>query len=77
MWRKEDNKLCKDFLFKDFSEAFAFMTQVAMIAEKHDHHPNWTNIYNKVTIQLCTHQANNSITDKDYKLAQAIDKLIK
>ncbi|MEA5402664.1 4a-hydroxytetrahydrobiopterin dehydratase [Arcicella sp. DC2W] len=76
MWIEEDNKLKKDFLFKDFSEAFAFMTRVAFLAEKQNHHPFWTNVYNKVSIELYTHDAGNIITEKDYKLAKAIDLLI-
>lgn len=76
MWTEADNKLSKDFKFKDFSEAFAFMTRVALIAEKMDHHPTWTNTYNTVTIQLSTHDAGNTVTDRDRKMAKAIDQLI-
>lgn len=68
--------LQKTFMFKNFSEAFAFMTQVAFLAEKHNHHPYWTNVWNKVEIFLNTHDAGNIVTEKDRKLAQAIDKLI-
>ena len=75
MWQHEENKLYKKFQFKNFSEAFAFMTRVALEAEKMDHHPNWTNVYNKVTIHLNTHDAGNTVTEKDRKLAAAIDKL--
>ena len=75
MWKEENNKLTKTFQFRNFSEAFAFMTRVAMIAEKMDHHPNWSNVYNRVTIELSTHDAGNIVTDKDKKLAEAIDKL--
>ncbi|MBC8152045.1 MAG: 4a-hydroxytetrahydrobiopterin dehydratase, partial [Bacteroidetes bacterium] len=64
------------FQFADFSEAFAFMTRVALAAEKMDHHPWWSNVYNKVTIELTTHDAGNTITDKDRKLAGQIDKLV-
>lgn len=60
-------------MFKDFSEAFAFMTRVAMVAEKMDHHPSWSNTYNKVSINLSTHDAGNVVTDKDRQLAAAID----
>ena len=77
MWREENNFLVKEFVFKDFKEAFAFMTMVALAAEKMDHHPLWTNVYNKVQIQLNTHDAGNIITEKDRKLAAVIDKLIK
>jgi len=76
MWIEENNKLKREFKFKNFSEAFAFMTQVALIAEKMDHHPYWINNYNRVEIQLSTHDAGNIITEKDKKLAQEIDKLI-
>lgn len=75
MWKESDNKLVKTFEFKDFTEAFGFMTQVAIIAEKMNHHPFWTNVYNKVSFELCTHDAGDVITDKDKKLAAAIDKI--
>jgi 4a-hydroxytetrahydrobiopterin dehydratase len=75
MWKEENNTLYKKFEFKDFSEAFAFMTRVALAAEKMDHHPLWTNVYNKVEIWLCTHDAGDIVTDKDRKLAAIIDKL--
>ena len=73
MWKEEDNKLYKKFEFKNFSEAFAFMTRVALAAEKMDHHPLWTNVYNKVEIWLNTHDAGDVVTDKDRKLAKLID----
>lgn len=76
MWKEENNCLKKTFTFKDFKQAFAFMTQVALIAEKQDHHPNWSNIYNTVSIELSTHDAGNVVTDKDRKLAKAIDTLV-
>jgi 4a-hydroxytetrahydrobiopterin dehydratase len=76
MWTEADNKLKKTFTFKNFSEAFAFMTRVAMLAEKMDHHPWWANIYNKVEIELNTHDAGDVVTDKDHKLAKAIDSII-
>lgn len=75
MWQEENNALTKSFQFKDFSEAFSFMTRVAFLAEKMNHHPNWSNVYNQVTIRLSTHDAGNIITDKDRKLAAAIDKI--
>jgi len=75
MWKEENNSLYKKFDFKDFSEAFAFMTRVAMAAEKIDHHPTWKNTYNKVEIWLNTHDAGDIVTDKDRKLAAIIDKL--
>jgi len=75
MWTETDNQLVRDFTFADFSEAFAFITRVALLAEKADHHPWWSNVYNKVTIKLTTHDAGNAITDKDRKLAKAIDAI--
>jgi len=74
-WNEENHRLKKTFQFKDFVEAFAFMTKVAIIAEKMNHHPNWSNVYNKVSIELSTHDAGNIVTDKDRKLADAIDNL--
>ena len=76
MWTEKNNSLKKTFKFKDFSEAFAFMTRVALIAEKMDHHPNWTNVYNELKITLNTHSAGDIVTAKDRKLAKEIDKLI-
>lgn len=76
MWQEDNNTLYKHFKFKDFSEAFAFMTRVAILAEKHDHHPKWTNVWNTVEIWLNTHDAGNIVTDKDRALAADIDKLI-
>ena len=76
MWVEENNSLKKTFTFKDFSEAFAFMTRVALVAEKLDHHPTWSNVWNKVEITLNTHNAGNTVTDKDRKLAIEIDKLV-
>lgn len=75
-WTEKNNRLKKNFKFKDFSEAFAFMTRVALIAEKMDHHPFWTNVYNTVNIELSTHDAGDVVTAKDRKLAKAIDQLI-
>ena len=75
MWKEENNTLYKKFTFKNFSEAFAFMTRVALEAEKADHHPLWTNVYNKVEIWLNTHDAGDVVTDKDRALAKAIDAI--
>jgi 4a-hydroxytetrahydrobiopterin dehydratase len=75
MWKEENNQLKRSFQFTNFIEAFAFMTKVAFVAEKMNHHPNWSNSYNKVDISLFTHDVNNMITDKDKKLAGEIDKL--
>ena len=76
MWEEKENKLYKKFQFKNFSEAFAFMTRVAIEAEKMDHHPRWTNVYNTVEIWLNTHDAGDIVTDKDNKLSKKIDALI-
>jgi 4a-hydroxytetrahydrobiopterin dehydratase len=76
MWNEMDNKLTRTFKFADFVEAFAFMTQVALIAEKMNHHPDWRNVYNTVEITLTTHDAGNTITAKDRKLAAKIDAII-
>ncbi len=76
MWKEEDNKLTRSFEFNDFIEAFGFMTKVAIVAEKMDHHPFWTNVYNKVTIELNTHDKGDIVTERDHKLAEAIDKLV-
>ncbi len=75
MFQLENNFLVATFRFADFTTAFAFMTEVAFLAEKHNHHPNWSNVYNTVNIQLTTHDAGNTVTDKDYTLAQAIEKV--
>jgi 4a-hydroxytetrahydrobiopterin dehydratase len=77
MWKEENNRLSRTFKFRDFKEAFGFMTQVALTAEKMDHHPNWSNVYNSVTIELTTHDAGHVVTEKDRMLAKAIDQLIK
>lgn len=75
MWKEENNQLQRSFEFKDFVAAFAFMTKVAFAAEKMGHHPNWSNVYNKVDIILFTHEAKFSITEKDVKLSKEIDKI--
>jgi 4a-hydroxytetrahydrobiopterin dehydratase len=75
MWKEENNCLKKTFTFKDFTEAFGFMTKVAIVAEKLNHHPTWTNTYNTVSFELSTHDAANTVTDLDKKLAALIDKL--
>jgi 4a-hydroxytetrahydrobiopterin dehydratase len=76
MWQEENNKLHRAFTFKDFDEAFAFMTKVADIARRLNHHPTWTNTYNKVEIWLNTHDAGDIVTDKDRELASGIDMLM-
>lgn len=75
MWTEKDNRLQKIFKFKDFTQAFAFMTEVAFLAEKMNHHPDWRNVYNTVEINLSTHDAGNKVTEKDRQLAEAIDQL--
>ncbi len=73
MWQNENNCLKRSFQFQDFAEAFAFMTQVAFAAERAGHHPNWSNVWNRVEISLTTHDAGNTVTDKDMALASVID----
>lgn len=75
MWQEENNALHKKFQFKNFSEAFAFMARVALAAEKMDHHPKWTNEYNKVEIWLSSHDAGDIVTERDQKLSKIIDAL--
>ncbi len=75
MWQEIDNKLYRKYRFRNFSEAFSFMTRVAMEAEKMDHHPVWTNVYNTVEIWLSTHDAGDIVTDKDHRLAKIIDAI--
>lgn len=76
MWKEENNCLKKTVQFKNFQEAFAFMTRVAFLAEKMNHHPDWRNVYNRVEISLSTHDAGDIVTEKDHKLAEAIDKIL-
>jgi 4a-hydroxytetrahydrobiopterin dehydratase len=72
MWTENHNKLSATFKFDDFAQAFAFMMEVAFIAEKHHHHPDWRNVWNRVEIHLNTHDAGDVVTEKDRKLAEAI-----
>jgi len=76
MWTEQNNQLYKKFTFKNFSEAFAFMTRVAIEAERLNHHPYWSNVWNTVEIWLQTHDACNIVTQKDYDLAKQIDCLL-
>jgi len=76
MWEEKDNSLYRKFVFENFSEAFAFMTRVALEAEKMDHHPKWTNVWNTVEVWLNTHSAGDKITDKDRQLSRKIDALV-
>ena len=75
-WRRENDALCRDFVFDDFVRAFSFMTRVALFAEKMDHHPNWVNIYNRVSIQLTSHDAGNTVSSKDIRLAKMINEMM-
>lgn len=75
MWKEEQNSLVRSFSFKDFKQAFSFMTEVAFHAETQNHHPNWSNVYNTVEIRLNTHDAGNIVTDKDRQLANSIDQV--
>lgn len=76
-WEEKEGKLYRQFIFQDFVNAWAFMSAVAIISEKMDHHPNWSNVYNKVDIYLCTHDAGNQITEKDHRLSKAIDEVVR
>ena len=73
MWTESDNKLKREFKFKDFNEAISFINRIAVVSEKYNHHPEIYNVYNKVIISLCTHDQGSVITDKDYDLAKKID----
>jgi 4a-hydroxytetrahydrobiopterin dehydratase len=75
-WEEIDNRLYKAIIFKDFSDAFAFMGKVAAIATRNDHHPRWCNDYNRLEIWLCSHDAGNTVTDKDRNMAKLIDALL-
>lgn len=74
-WKNEKNRLKKTFTFNDFGEAFGFMARVALLAEKMNHHPTWTNSWNTVSFELSTHDAGDVVTEKDRTLAEAIDRL--
>lgn len=73
-WTQDGDFIQRNWDFKNFSQAFAFMTQVAIAAEKANHHPDWSNVYNKVTIRLSTHDA-GGLTEKDFQLAKQIEEL--
>lgn len=75
-WNVVGNSIRREFVFKDFVQAFGFMTSVALVAEKENHHPNWDNAFKKVNISLSTHDA-DGLTDKDFDLAKAIDRIRK
>ena len=74
-WKEENNKLVGEFVFEDFSQAWAFMTEVAILAERKNHHPDWSNMWNRVVIRLSTHDAGDTVTEKDRKLADGISKI--
>jgi 4a-hydroxytetrahydrobiopterin dehydratase len=76
MWEEKENKLVKHFKFKDFKAALKFINQVGDLSETQNHHPEIFNVYNKVSLSLTTHDAGNTITEKDYALAKSIDQLI-
>jgi 4a-hydroxytetrahydrobiopterin dehydratase len=76
MWEQNDNQLYRKFVFNNFIDAFAFMTKVAILAEKANHHPTWSNTWNRVEIWLSTHDAGNVVTDKDLDLSKAIENLL-
>lgn len=71
-WNRDGDYLCRAYKFADFTHAFAFMTRVALLAERADHHPEWSNVYNTVEIRLTTHDA-GGLTQRDVDLARAID----
>lgn len=73
-WHRAGEAIVRKFEFADFAAAFAFMTRVALLAEKQDHHPDWTNVYNRVEIRLYSHDA-GGLTQRDFKLARAIDAI--
>ena len=75
MWTEKEHSLQATFVFNDFSQAFAFMTEVAIVAEKQDHHPNWSNVWNSVSFKLNTHDSGGTVTDRDHKLAEAISSI--
>ncbi|MDF0718087.1 4a-hydroxytetrahydrobiopterin dehydratase [Muricauda sp. 334s03] len=74
-WSLNDDMIEKSFTFKDFKEAFSVMTHIAFVCEKQNHHPNWENAYNSLTIKLSTHDA-GGITQKDIDLAKTIDDIV-
>ncbi len=75
-WTQQDGKLRRELVFADFNEAWGFMSRVALLAEKADHHPDWSNAWNKVTIALTSHDAGSTVTDRDVRLAASINGLL-
>lgn len=74
-WVQQENKLYRRFVFNDFAQAMAWMVKAAFAIEKQNHHPEWSNVYNKVDVYLCTHDAGNTITDKDIILAETLNNI--
>lgn len=77
MFTEHDDHLFAEFRFADFKQAFAFMAEVAFEAERLNHHPDWSNVWNTVTIRLSTHDAGNTLTELDRKLATSIERIYK
>ena len=75
-WQMTGDRLIREFAFENFVAAFGFMTRVAMLAEKADHHPSWSNVYNQVRIELTTHDAGNTVTQRDLELAERINRVV-
>ena len=75
-WDEADGRLRRELSFGNFSEAWAFMSRVALLAEKMNHHPNWSTGWNTVTIELTSHDAGNTVTDRDRQLAEAINAIL-
>lgn len=76
MWKETENVLERTITFKDFNEAFGFMCRVALLAEQMNHHPEWSNVWNRVHIRLSTHDAGNRVTERDRELARRIDQIL-
>ena len=75
-WTHEGGRLRRDFAFANFSEAWGFMCRVALVVERHNHHPDWSNAWNKVHIELTTHDAGSTVTELDLTVATAINELL-
>lgn len=75
MWKEEDNALHRTYTFKTFVAAIAFMVNAAMYIDQMDHHPEWTNVYDKVIVKLQTHSAGKKVTEKDRELAKVLDRV--
>lgn len=75
-WTEDNNELSKTFIFSTFKDAINWMVKASIEIEKMDHHPTWTNTYNKVHVRLSTHDAGNIVTEKDWKLAEVLDEVV-